>query len=51
MFAVFALAKLMNVKEDQGQLSTIARYSIYLVGSFYMIINVSDDFCNESQDC
>ena len=27
-FAVFALAKLMNAKEDQSQLSAIARYLI-----------------------
>lgn len=29
LFAVFSLARLMNVKEDQGQLSAIARYSIF----------------------
>lgn len=29
LYAVFSLAKLMNVKEDQGQLSAIARYCLY----------------------
>ena len=28
LFAVFALAKLMNAKEDQSQLSAIARYLV-----------------------
>lgn len=35
VYAVFALANLMNVKEDHSQLSAIARYPFFLWSSLY----------------
>lgn len=40
--AVFALGKLMNVKEDQSQLSAIARYSKLVVYAAFVGLRMSE---------